>query len=473
MAPDPEIEMLRKFDGKGKGLYKKWKCGAQRLSDVLSAYSSLSSTATASYAMEIAVRELEEGLRNERVCWEVFENYCIDNTFDPDDADSNLSIINVSARNRIVRLSIQADGVRRATDSGTTTRVPIKMPTISLPKFSGKREEWTNFWTLFTDLVHNKPELTFSHKFSYLQQSCVDEARELITGFIPNEQGYQNAIKLLNEQFDETHLLQHQLQSKLLSIKAPSHSLEDLKAFRLEYQKIIRTLESSASINGHAIIKTLLFNKLNSNTTKKIVERAGIDFNYDEFDKQLLQLIQQMEFCKSQDERAEKPKTKVNVNSAFVRSATNGNLCVFCSEEHVDFKCPTYVSVSSRKDRLMKDRRCFRCGKRGHLAAECRSYLTCHFCKSRHWTAMCANGKNDTSAKQNAPTFQTTVDASKREPKVPYDNSRKNPKVLCENTPVVKKAALSPKSQEEKKKPNGKVKVRAPTTNTSYQVIRS
>merc|ERR1711872_1191362 len=100
----------------------------------------------------------------------------------------------------------------------------------------------------------------------------------------------------------------------------------------------------------------------------------------------------------------------------------------------VDFKCPTYVSVSSRKDRLMKDRRCFRCGKRSHLAAECRSYLTCHFCKSRHWTAMCVNGKNDTSAKQNVPTFQTTVDASKREPKVPYDNSRKNPKVLCENT---------------------------------------
>ena len=78
MAPDPEIEMLRKFDGKGMGLYKKWKCGAQRLSDVLSAYSSLSSAATASNAMEIAVRELEEGLRNERACWEAFENYCID-----------------------------------------------------------------------------------------------------------------------------------------------------------------------------------------------------------------------------------------------------------------------------------------------------------------------------------------------------------------------------------------------------------
>ena len=78
MAPTPEMEMLGEFDGTGKGSYKKWKCAAQRLSGVLSAYASLSSTATASTAMEIAVRELEAGLRNERACWESFENYCID-----------------------------------------------------------------------------------------------------------------------------------------------------------------------------------------------------------------------------------------------------------------------------------------------------------------------------------------------------------------------------------------------------------
>ena len=115
--------------------------------------------------------------------------------------------------------------------NGPTARVPVKMPAISLPKFDGKREHWTYFWTLFTDLVHNKSELTFSHKFTYLQQCCVDEAKELITGFIPNEQGYTNAVKLLTEQFDETNLLQHQLQSKLISIKSPAHNLEELRGF--------------------------------------------------------------------------------------------------------------------------------------------------------------------------------------------------------------------------------------------------
>ena len=113
------------------------------------------------------------------------------------------------------------------------------MPPISLPNFDRKRENWTNFWTLFSDLIHNKSELTYSHKFSYLQQCCIGDAKELITGFVPDQQGYENAVKILTEQFDESNLLQHQLQSKLIGIKSPANTLEKLKSFRLEYQKII------------------------------------------------------------------------------------------------------------------------------------------------------------------------------------------------------------------------------------------
>ena len=65
MAPTPEMEMLGGFDGMVQGIYKKWKNAAQRLSNVLTAYESISGTATASTAMEIAVKELDTGLQNE------------------------------------------------------------------------------------------------------------------------------------------------------------------------------------------------------------------------------------------------------------------------------------------------------------------------------------------------------------------------------------------------------------------------
>ena len=160
-----------------------------------------------------------------------------------------------------------------------------------------ERENWMNFWTLFQDLIHDKSELTYSHKFTYLQQCCVGEANELITGFIPDQAGYDNVVKLLKEQFDETKLMQHQLQSKLLIIQSPSHNLEELKSFRLDYQKIIRTLTSMSLMSGKEIIKTILFNKLSSQTTRRLVEKLGIDFTYDKFDKQLRVIIQQIEFC--------------------------------------------------------------------------------------------------------------------------------------------------------------------------------
>ena len=104
--------MLNGFDGMGQGVYKKWKNAAQRLRDVLTAYASISGTATASTAMEIAVKELDTGLQNKRACWDAFDNYCIDKNTDPDQADSDLSMINVTSRARILELSMQADSAR-------------------------------------------------------------------------------------------------------------------------------------------------------------------------------------------------------------------------------------------------------------------------------------------------------------------------------------------------------------------------
>ena len=126
--------------------------------------------------------------------------------------------------------------------------------------------------TLFKNLVHNKSDLTFSHKFTYLQQCCIGEAKELIAGFIPNQAGYDNAFTLFKEQYDEQDIMQHQLQSKLLQIKSPGHNLEELKSFCLAYQKVIRTLTSMSALSCKELVKTVLFNKLNSQTTKRLVE---------------------------------------------------------------------------------------------------------------------------------------------------------------------------------------------------------
>ena len=88
----------------------------------------------------------------ERDKWDKFVEKCLANNSNPDLANSNLIQVNMAARQRILVLSKQLDDVARngpRPSGDPTPRVPVKMPPIALPTFDGKRENWTNFWTLF------------------------------------------------------------------------------------------------------------------------------------------------------------------------------------------------------------------------------------------------------------------------------------------------------------------------------------
>ena len=141
MAPPTELDLVSGLNSEGKGLHRQWKYAASQLNDLLSAYGTISGTATASAAMDLAVQELSTELKNERANWHIFVKYCIENQADPELVDTQLKQVNVAARARILALSTQADDVLRnqpGPGRGQTARVPVKMPPISLPNFDGK-----------------------------------------------------------------------------------------------------------------------------------------------------------------------------------------------------------------------------------------------------------------------------------------------------------------------------------------------
>ena len=97
MAPTTELEMVSGFNGTGQGIHKQWKYTASQLNDLLSTYGTISGTATASNAMELAVKELTTELQNERACWHIFMKFCIDHQADPELADSQLRTVHTLA----------------------------------------------------------------------------------------------------------------------------------------------------------------------------------------------------------------------------------------------------------------------------------------------------------------------------------------------------------------------------------------
>ena len=67
-----------------------------------------------------------------------------------------------------------------ASDTNSTTQqVHRKMPTIAIPKFSGKHSEWISFRDLFKSLVIDQP-ITNIEKFSHLRESLSDDPLVLI-----------------------------------------------------------------------------------------------------------------------------------------------------------------------------------------------------------------------------------------------------------------------------------------------------
>lgn len=73
----------------------------------------------------------------------------------------------------------------------------IKLPTVSIPTFSGAHTEWKTFYDMFRAIVHNNTKLPGSYKFQYLLGSLSGEARDIIAAFEVCDDDYPKAWQAL------------------------------------------------------------------------------------------------------------------------------------------------------------------------------------------------------------------------------------------------------------------------------------
>lgn len=74
--------------------------------------------------------------------------------------------------------SVGMTGQMSAPLSGS--RRMVRLPEISIPKFSGKQIEWLSWKDKFEALIHEQPDLTLAAKMTYLEGALTGEAADKI-----------------------------------------------------------------------------------------------------------------------------------------------------------------------------------------------------------------------------------------------------------------------------------------------------
>ena len=107
-----------------------------------------------------------------------------------------------------------------ATSSSANSKtVRVKLPKLEVRKFSGKLEEWQEFWDSFESAIHANDSLSNVDKFSYLRGLLLEPARSAIAGFALTSANYEAAVELLKKRFGKKTAIQRTLVNELLNTR--------------------------------------------------------------------------------------------------------------------------------------------------------------------------------------------------------------------------------------------------------------
>lgn len=144
----------------------------------------------------------------------------------------------------------------------------VKLPKLSIRKFSGDLTKWVTFWDSFNSAIHSNPSLSSVDKFNYLRSLVELSAAEAIAGLTITSANYDEAIATLKKRFGNPQLIVNRHMEALLGVTAVSSHL-DIKGLRKLHDTVeahvrgLRALGVPAESYG-GLLTSVLVNKLPS-----------------------------------------------------------------------------------------------------------------------------------------------------------------------------------------------------------------
>lgn len=302
-----------------------------------------------------------------------------------------------AAKSRIAT-SIQSS---QATSSNAQPKFRCHLKPAELPTFDGSFEKWTSFKQMFYSLIDKNVTLTPIQKLHFLKSALKGSASLVLQNLDFSNENYAEALKLLNDKFENKRSIIHKQTSILLNLPCVTSTRESAQNMLLHVQQTLHGLAALKidTSSWDPIITTLILSKFDSFT---LAEWERVAPGKEPPSRQQL-----FDFLERQSQVLEalnySGEPFLNNPSKVQQKSSN---CLTCSQPHFTYQCPTFkaLSVYDRINKISSLSKCKNCFL-DHKTNACESARRCLKCSGLHHTLLHIPDKGTQSGKQKALTW--------------------------------------------------------------------
>ncbi|XP_053686351.1 uncharacterized protein LOC128735898 [Sabethes cyaneus] len=312
----------------------------------------------------------------------------------------------------------------------------VRLPQITLPKFSGNIEEWISFRDLYTSLIHWQTDLPEVEKLHYLRSQLQGEALSVIEALPICSANYKTAWELLVQRYSNMKVIKRKQIQGIFDLPFLKRECAcDLHTLLENFERIIKTLDQLVQPAEYKdlLLLHILSARLDSSTRRSWEEQSSTKDaeslkDLTDFLTRRIRVLEALP-VKGAELRSETTqpmrKRSFHLPQASYSAVQHGvHNCVICPETHPLFKCAVFnrMGVSEREGVLRAHSLCRNCFYKGHQAKDCKSKVSCKKCRARHHTMVCFKAnrgwkvKDSVDAEDTLSTKQDLVESS--EPKI-------------------------------------------------------
>lgn len=286
-------------------------------------------------------------------------------------------------------------------NQASPTLPTVKLQKYTITPFDGDYMDWLRFWNQFTVEVDGSKIAEIS-KFNYLLELVKGKPREDILGLPHTTDGYQEAKRILMQNYGKDTKVHRALIKELeeLPVIGNINKLSNIHEFYNKLARVVRTLVTMKKLVTTQSSVYTLMDKLGP--VREVIIQKDDDWEewgLEQLTENLRRYVERNPLRKEDEKSTEKkddtskPPPRRKENLFFGKS---GDLktrrkfsCVYCnSNDHFSNDCKRILDVAARRAILRRNRMCFNCTGVGHMASECKS-RGCKKCQGKHHTSLC------------------------------------------------------------------------------------